>query len=91
MKLREFREASNPPITQLEMAKLLGVTDSCISRYESGDTLPSLPKAMAIEKLTNGKVTFKDFITDASAMAIEKLTNGKVTFKDFITDASCNN
>lgn len=65
MKLKEFRESAIPPITQVELAKQIGVTDSCVSRYETGDTTPSSRKIVVIERLTKGKVKLRDFVPDA--------------------------
>ena len=67
MNLRDFRESKEPPITQVEMGGMIGVTDSCISRYESGDTIPSPAKIVKIEVITGGKVQLRDFVPNASS------------------------
>lgn len=67
MNLRDFRESKEPPITQVEMGKMIGVTDSCVSRYESGDTTPSPEKIVRIETITGGKVQLRDFVPHASS------------------------
>ncbi len=46
--LRIIRAARN--LTQIEVAKLVGCNPSAVSRYESGDRVPSLDQAQRLAK-----------------------------------------
>lgn len=63
MKLREYREEQIPELTQGQLANVLGVTGSVISRYETEDTVPSTKILAKLMTLTKGKVTLQDFVT----------------------------
>lgn len=49
MTLREARRLAG--LTQVQLAKQLGVNQSAISDYEAGIRFPRLPKAVRIERL----------------------------------------
>jgi transcriptional regulator with XRE-family HTH domain len=53
--LKIFRERHTPPLTQQQLAQLLGVSKATISRYESGKRAPlrkDLPRLSAITGIT---------------------------------------
>lgn len=50
-RLRAWRESRNPPWTQEQLARLLGIGQGQISRLETG-MVPSFSTAIAIEALT---------------------------------------
>ena len=60
MDLRTYREKHN--ITQDFVAKKIKKHVTTVSKYESGDTMPSLKAMDSIWKLTDGAVTLQDFI-----------------------------
>ena len=62
MKLREYREEQIPELTQKQLANILGVTDSVVSRYETEDTVPSTKVIAKLVSITKGRVTFEDFM-----------------------------
>lgn len=47
-KLRDLRNERN--LSQAQLAKRIGVTNSTIALYETGDRLPSLPRLIALSK-----------------------------------------
>jgi putative transcriptional regulator len=54
IKLAELRKKKG--LTQKELADILGVSESTISMYETGDRIPSLFKAKKMAKFFNVKV-----------------------------------
>lgn len=46
LRLKEFRNKAN--YTQLEMSKLLNVTQSCYSRWENGNRLPDAKQILEL-------------------------------------------
>ena len=55
MTLREWI-ADNPGLNQSEVARQLGMTRAAVSKMILGHAKPSLEIAVAIERLTDGKV-----------------------------------
>ena len=49
-RLREWREALKPALTQRELAKKIGVTDGFIAHIETGRTLPGKDTLQALAK-----------------------------------------
>jgi len=52
--------------TQEEFGALIGADTSTVSRYISGERMPSLKKLTRISDVTGGVVTATDFVPDAS-------------------------
>lgn len=51
-RLRAWRDAQEPWVSQQALAEKLGVFQTTISHYERGSLLPGLQEAFAIEALT---------------------------------------
>ena len=49
-RLKEWREALKPPLTQREMARQVGVTDGFIAHIETGRTLPGKDTLRALAR-----------------------------------------
>ncbi len=52
-------------LTRTAFAKLAGVDQSLVSRYITGKLKPSLDRAVAIERATDGKVPPRVWVPDA--------------------------
>jgi predicted transcriptional regulator len=63
MKLADF--LSQRAMSQTEFANSVGVTTASISRYISGDRLPSAAVMRKIREVTEGKVTPDDLVEPA--------------------------
>lgn len=50
--LRSFRESRSPPLSQDELASLLGVTKAAISRWETGERFPERDLWSKIREIT---------------------------------------
>ena len=50
--LRLYRERHNPPLTQEQLAALLGTTKATVSRWESGKRVPKTRDLPRIAELT---------------------------------------
>jgi transcriptional regulator with XRE-family HTH domain len=59
VKLRKYRNAKG--ITLTAMAKLIGVSDATVSRYEHGRRTPRYETMQHIKQITNGDVGFDDW------------------------------
>ena len=59
MKLQEYRKKENK--TQQDMANDLGVFQSVIQKWESGETIPRPESMQKIIAYTKGEVTANDF------------------------------
>jgi transcriptional regulator with XRE-family HTH domain len=59
MKLYEWRKKENK--TQQEVADALGVFQSVIQKWESGETIPRAESMQKIVEYTNGEVQPNDF------------------------------
>lgn len=46
--MREIRLRHSPPLKQRDLAVMIGVETTLISKYERGAAVPSLPRAMEI-------------------------------------------
>lgn len=66
-KLRNYRISIEK--TQAELAEMLGLSQSFVSKMESGAQLPPLDLAVRIERMTNGAVPAASWIDDAAAAA----------------------
>ena len=64
MTLREWI-ADNPGLNQSEVARQLGMTRAAVSKMILGYAKPSLEIAVAIERLTDGKVPPSSWLTAA--------------------------
>lgn len=64
MKLCEFRKKAR--LSQQEVANLIKVDVSTVSKYETKHILPSLPVMVRIRKMTRGEVDMEDFTNDLS-------------------------
>ena len=60
MNFKEWRKSRK--IKQCDLAALLGVSPSTLSRWESGATVPLWPSLKRIIDMTGGKVREKDFM-----------------------------
>lgn len=60
MTLKEFRDAIE--WTQKDLAQLLGITPSHLSRLESGQRSVTASTALEIIRRTKGKVTLEDLV-----------------------------
>ena len=49
-------------LSQVEFAALIGVDQATVSRYVTGDRLPSLPVSLRIREVTKGWVKPDDFV-----------------------------
>lgn len=59
MKLKTYLKKEG--LTLREFAKKIGVTHAAIWKYSQGTRTPSLKNLKIIEKVTKGKVTYRDF------------------------------
>jgi transcriptional regulator with XRE-family HTH domain len=64
MTLREWREKKG--LTMVELARMLGVDKSAVSRWESGERFPSRRFLKKIAEVTGGEVTANDFLKTIS-------------------------
>jgi len=64
MTLREWREKKG--LTMVELARMLGVDKSAVSRWESGERFPSRRSLKKIAEVTGGEVTANDFLKTIS-------------------------
>lgn len=62
MKLDQYLRMSG--VTATEFARSLGVHSSQVSRWASGERVPSLEQARAIRDASFGAVTFDDHLAD---------------------------
>jgi len=69
MKLKSYLENSH--MTDAEFGALIGVSQSQVNRIKHEKTNPSLEVAVAIERLTKGKVKARDFIDLPTVEAAE--------------------
>ena len=67
MTLRDYRK--NHDMTQEELAALLEVDGSSVSKYESNDRAPSIKVLRRITKLTKGLVTIDSFTAEPEVCA----------------------
>lgn len=59
MNLKEYRSSSR--LTQKQLAKMIGVTELSVIKYEEGRTIPSKDVMLRIYEVTSGTVTPNDF------------------------------
>lgn len=69
--LKEWRESAS--LTLSAAAELIGATHPAWISWESGQKRPSYPLALALEKLTNGKVSATGWLSAEESAAIEKV------------------
>jgi len=62
MRLGEFLRLADLP--QAKFATLIGVRQATISRYISGEQIPSTPIVLKIRALTEGAVTLDDWLPE---------------------------
>ena len=62
MKLRDWMDGRK--LSQPALAAKLGVTQATVSRYASGDLTPSLAVIQRLDELSDGEVSFVDFLPD---------------------------
>jgi transcriptional regulator with XRE-family HTH domain len=62
MRLGEFLRSAD--ISQTRFAALIGVRQATISRYISGEQIPSTPIVLKIRALTEGAVTLDDWLPE---------------------------
>lgn len=60
MKLKDFLKLSK--IREGDFAAQLGVSQSSVSRYATGRAMPKPKTILEIERLTDGAVTWRDFV-----------------------------
>ena len=60
MKLATYMKLSR--LTDARLAVLLGKTRTAVLRYRRGDVVPPIRIAAKIEAVTDGAVTFRDFV-----------------------------
>ncbi len=58
-KLKKYRQAKG--VTQKALAKLLSVSQSKLSKFETGAMTPDVSEAFLIEKITGGAVPAKSW------------------------------
>lgn len=63
MKLSRYMQLNK--MTDSQLAQELGKARTAVLRYRHGTVVPSLSVASLIEKLTDGAVTYRDFIEGA--------------------------
>lgn len=63
--LAEYRTARN--LSQRELAKILGTSQSIVCRIERGDIRPGLDLAFKIERVTGGAVQAASWAADCDA------------------------
>jgi len=61
-KLREWMGGFTPKLRQSEVAERLAVTEARLSYWLSGKRQPNLKEAVAIDKLTFGRVPARDWV-----------------------------
>ena len=69
MTLREWMDSFDPPKTQEEIAELLQVDQTLVSKWLSGDRSPNLKNAFAIEEMTRGKIKAKSWLPEKGRAA----------------------
>ncbi|MGE5590996.1 MAG: helix-turn-helix transcriptional regulator [Bacillota bacterium] len=65
--LAELRAAHDPPMTQRDLAKALGVTPGAVANWETGERTPSLAMAKRIAQLFGVAVEEIAFVGIATA------------------------
>lgn len=75
MKLKSYREKHN--MTQDYVARKIKKHVTTVCKYETGDIVPSLAAMSGISKLTEGKVTMHDFMTQHKQKAGERINGNK--------------
>lgn len=69
--LREWREGAELTVTAA--ADLIGATHPAWLSWESGQKRPSYPLALALEKLTKGKVPATGWLSEEEIAALGKV------------------
>ena len=69
MQLKEFRDLRQ--MSQKDIAALLGVDFTTVSLYERHRVFPPWQAVMKIEELTDGQVTFYDFVEGHKAKCLQ--------------------
>jgi transcriptional regulator with XRE-family HTH domain len=62
MRLREYLRLAD--VSQTRFAALIGVQQATISRYISGEQIPSTPIVVKIRDLSGGAVTLDDWLPE---------------------------
>ena len=74
--LHEQRVNQSPKIDMLDLAKRAGLSQSAISRIESGDTIPTLESVIRINQVLNGNISELYFsLTKRQLLSVNELKN----------------
>lgn len=70
--IRELRDSFN--ISQVELAKNLGVTKQCVSNWENDNILPSIDMLIKISKFFNVTTDYLLGLKDTTTINVDGLT-----------------
>ena len=71
-KLAAYLDSTVPKITQSEFGNLVGADQSTVSQWCSGDRRPGIGHALAIDRVTCGKVPIEYWTTVRTSVAAPK-------------------
>lgn len=74
--IRELRSSFN--ISQVELAKKLGVTKQCVSNWENDNILPSIDMLVKIVKFFNVSADYLLGLDDNSTLNVSGLTTTEI-------------
>jgi len=82
--IRELRDSFN--ISQVELAKNLGVTKQCVSNWENDNILPSIDMLIKISKFFNVTTDYLLGLKDATTINVDGLTISEIAHVKLIID-----
>ena len=82
--IRELRDSFN--ISQVELAKNLGVTKQCVSNWENDNILPSIDMLIKISKFFNVTTDYLLGLKDATTINVDGLTLSEIAHIKLLID-----
>lgn len=82
--IRELRDSFN--ISQVELAKNLGVTKQCVSNWENDNILPSIDMLIKISKFFNVTTDYLLGLKDTKTINVDGLTLSEIAHIKLLVD-----
>lgn len=82
--IRELRDSFN--ISQVELAKNLGVTKQCVSNWENDNILPSIDMLIKISKFFNVTTDYLLGLKDTTTINVDGLTLSEIAHIKLLVD-----